>query len=123
MQQRCYNPKCRSYRWYGAKGITVCGEWRESFEAFKDWAESHDYFDTAEIDRDNSEKGYSPDNCQWVTKQENLINRHSLLPTHLEKAVRELAKEQGVPAAIVIRQAVEQYIQSPASRRKRVLAG
>src|SRR5580765_2511625 len=34
MLQRCYNPKVRNYPWYGARGIKVCNEWRNNFEAF-----------------------------------------------------------------------------------------
>lgn len=123
MRQRCYNPNARSYKWYGAKGITICDEWLASFEAFRDWSLVAGYFDAAEIDRKESSESYCPGNCQWVTKAENLINKQALLPVHLERAVRQLADEQGVPAATIIRQAVEAYVASPPLRRKRVKAG
>lgn len=38
MINRCYNPLNQSYKYYGAKGVTVCQEWRESYEAFHNWA-------------------------------------------------------------------------------------
>src|ERR1044072_4383257 len=31
MKARCENPKSKKYKWYGARGITVCERW-ESFE-------------------------------------------------------------------------------------------
>ena len=32
--QRCHNPANSKYKDYGARGITVCERWRDSFEAF-----------------------------------------------------------------------------------------
>ena len=34
MKARCHNPNNRSYKNYGAKGITVCPTWVNSFEQF-----------------------------------------------------------------------------------------
>jgi hypothetical protein len=34
MMYRCHNPKAGNYHRYGAKGITVCDEWRDSPAAF-----------------------------------------------------------------------------------------
>src|SRR5262245_8753845 len=34
MIQRCTNPNNKRWTDYGGRGITVCPEWRESFEAF-----------------------------------------------------------------------------------------
>ena len=34
MLDRCYNPRHESFRYYGARGIKVCDEWRRSFEVF-----------------------------------------------------------------------------------------
>lgn len=51
MRIRCYNPKDKRYERYGGRGITVCDEWRNSFEAFRDWALSNGYSDELTIDR------------------------------------------------------------------------
>ena len=74
MMDRCYNPKTSSYQWYGAKGVTVCDEWKDNPKAFIDWAIANGWQPGLHIDKDIlcDEKGihphvYSPDTCQWVT--------------------------------------------------------
>lgn len=71
MHERCRNPKAHNYQWYGGRGITVCTAWRD-FETFKEWALNHGYSDDLEIDRIKNSKGYSPTNCQWISKPENI---------------------------------------------------
>ena len=43
MKQRCYNKKNPRYSVYGEKGVTVCAEWKNSFEKFQEWSLSHGY--------------------------------------------------------------------------------
>ena len=76
MNRRCKNPNRKDYKWYGARGITVCDEWNQ-YPEFKKWAESHGYADTLTIDRINPDKGYSPTNCKWATIKEQCNNRRS----------------------------------------------
>ncbi|ULF48725.1 hypothetical protein [Bacillus phage BillyBob] len=71
MKQRCHNPKHTSYETYGAKGIEVCLEWRNSPTVFMEWALANGYNDELTIDRVDSTKGYAPDNCRWITLSEN----------------------------------------------------
>lgn len=75
MRSRCYDKKCHAYNRYGGRGITVCEEWRNDFQAFYDWAISHGYSDDLSIDRIDNDKGYSPDNCRWATAKEQNKNR------------------------------------------------
>ena len=71
MKKRCENNKHKFYRYYGGKGITVCQEWAEDFPAFREWSLANGYAGNLTIDRKNSNSGYSPDNCQWITAAEN----------------------------------------------------
>lgn len=75
MKYRCYNSTSSVYEYYGGRGITVCDEWLHSFETFRDWAQSHGYQENLTIDRIDNNKGYSPDNCRWLTLADQQRNR------------------------------------------------
>lgn len=75
IRTRCNNPNNSDYkRWYGSKGIKVCSEWDNSFEAFRDWSLANGYNDNLTIDRIDSNDDYEPNNCRWVTWREQSRN-------------------------------------------------
>lgn len=76
MKQRCYNPKCPMYNYYGGRGITICEEWKNHPEAFVNWALQNGYAEKLTIDRIDNSKGYSPDNCRWVDRKTQSLNRN-----------------------------------------------
>lgn len=78
MKSRCKNPNTKDFRNYGARGITVCKEWADSFEAFMDWAMANGYQDHLTIERKDTDGNYCPENCCWITKAEQSRNRRGL---------------------------------------------
>src|SRR5574337_466778 len=74
MVVRCRDPRARDFERYGGRGIRVCEEW-ESYSRFRDWAISSGYRDDLQIDRVDTERGYNPVNCRWVTCLENNRNK------------------------------------------------
>lgn len=76
MLARCENPHCPGYEGYGGRGITVCDEWH-AFYPFYSWSLLNGYADDLTIDRIDNNKGYSPDNCRWVSQKRNSRNRRN----------------------------------------------
>jgi hypothetical protein len=74
MMQRCYNPKCSSYKNYGQRGISVCGRWH-SFENF--YADMGDKPKGKSLDRRDNNVGYNPENVVWATMHEQAQNRRA----------------------------------------------
>lgn len=73
MMRRCYEPRCRNYRHYGAKGVIVCEEWKNSYQAFLDWALKSGWEQGLQLDKDKIGNSllYSPETCCWLTFEEN----------------------------------------------------
>lgn len=75
MKKRCYNTNEKSYPRYGGKGITICAEWLNDFMSFYNWSMANGYNDSLSIDRIDNLKGYSPDNCRWITMADQAKNK------------------------------------------------
>ena len=55
----------------------MCPEWKDDFKAFHDWAMANGYLEGLTIDRIDNDRGYSPDNCRWVTMAEQNKNKRA----------------------------------------------
>jgi len=87
MIERCDNAGSRSYADYGERGITVCREWRDR-DVFIAWAQSHGWQAGLQIDRRNNDRGYSPDNCRFVTAKANQRNTRRNRPISFDGETR-----------------------------------
>jgi hypothetical protein len=76
MIKRCHDPSDQDYYLYGARGITVCDEWRADFWAFlRDAGRRPSRVHS--IDRIDNSRGYEPGNVRWATATEQSRNRRN----------------------------------------------
>jgi hypothetical protein len=79
MRARCSNPKLKCYHNYGGRGIQVCAEWAESFEAFYRHIGPRPS-PRHSLDRIDNSRGYEPGNVRWaLPMQQNRNSRRNLL--------------------------------------------
>lgn len=81
MKSRCNYNKNENFKYYGGKGIKVCQEWEDSFEAFLKWSMENGYVPGLSIERLDSTKNYEPNNCKWIelSKQQNNTSRSLMI--------------------------------------------
>ena len=98
MGVRCFNKTTDYYHNYGGRGITVCPEWRESFEAFyRDMGPRLSLGHT--IDRIDNDGNYEPGNCRWATRKQQSRNTrqlHILTFNNESHCITEWAKRTGM---------------------------
>lgn len=77
---RCFNKNSHAYKDYGGRGIRVCDEWRgkDGYKIFRDWSISNGYREGLSIDRIDNDGNYEPNNCQWISKSENLAKANRI---------------------------------------------
>lgn len=94
MEIRCYKSEGTSaYKSYQGKGITICKEWRNNISVFHEWAINNGYADNLTIDRKDSNKGYSPENCHWITHSENNNKVHlKMIPSKVNIMIEMRAR-------------------------------
>jgi len=74
MRHRCNSKNGINYASYGGRGISVCKQWDDFRNFYKDMGKRPDGMS---LDRINNDKGYYPENCRWTTKKYQANNRRS----------------------------------------------
>ena len=100
MKQRCSNPNNHKYPLYGARGISVCSRWFESFDNFvSDMGPRPS--SRHSIDRVNNDGNYEPSNCRWATAKEqwenSRQNRHPVEIKGEKITLSEACRRAGLP--------------------------
>ena len=99
MMERCGDPSCERYADYGGRGISVCYEWENDFDAFADWSHENGFAEGLTIDRIDNDGNYEPNNCRWMTRREqNRNKRTNKLVTYkgITKPLVEWCEELGL---------------------------
>lgn len=104
IKNRCYNPRAENYKYYGAKGVIMCDEWKNDFLSFRDWALNNGYDESAKtqvctIDRIDCGKSYSPNNCRianHVTQCNNQTSNRIFTYNETSKSMAEWARVFGI---------------------------
>lgn len=100
MKSRCYNSNTDNFKSYGARGIKVCSEWRNSSMTFIKWAVEHGYKKGLQLDRIDVNGDYEPNNCQWITPKENSRNKTNTSYLNINgetKSIAELCEKYNIP--------------------------
>ena len=99
MKSRCNNSNDHTFCRYGARGITVCREWENSFQLFAQWAYNNGYSELLTIERVDNNGNYEPGNCRWATYKEQSNNtraNHFIECDGKRKTLSQWADEVGI---------------------------
>ena len=118
IKDRCHNKSSKDFPRYGARGIIVCEAWRNDFLAFEKWAIENGYKDGLQLDRIDNDKGYSPENCRWVTGKVNSNNRRNSVRVDFKgekMRVLDVSKITGIPHPMLYKiaargESIDEYV-------------
>lgn len=79
MKARCYNKNHTAYKYYGGRGVRVCGEWKEDHVQFSTWATESDYKIGLSLERKDVNGEYCPANCCWILPGDQNKNKRNSL--------------------------------------------
>lgn len=93
MKARCSNPKEKSYKNYGGRGISICKSWLNDNTKFFTWAMQNGYKEYLTIERIDNNKNYTPSNCTWIPQSMQTANRRVSLGVKKAREIKILLKE------------------------------
>lgn len=122
---RCILRRVKSRESY--KKVGICEEWENDYKAFREWALNNGYDDSLTIDRIDNEKGYTPENCRWVTLKGQANNRKNNVVVKYEGrsfTLSQLAEYVGLSASTIKQRyeagwSVEDIARTPYKGRKK----
>lgn len=134
MKDRCLNPNSKYFFRYGGRGITICDEWKNSYESFRDWSMRNGYNSTlpkynCTIERIDNNLGYSPDNCKWASSKVQSNNRrsnHILTFNNVSHTITEWSDITGIRKDTIRRRicvygwSVEKALTTPTMRKSKI---
>lgn len=130
MRQRCYNSNAGEFKRYGARGISVCDRWANSFDNFI--ADVGVAPKAMWLERNDVNGNYEPGNCRWATPKEQGRNkRNNVLLTAFGKTqclsawIEEIGKAKGIRHSVALGRIklgwkAEDVISLPPDRSRRV---
>lgn len=108
MKQRCFNNKCKSWKYYGGRGVKICDEWVKDFKAFYNWAINNGWQKGLHLDKDILGDGllYSPYTCCFITKSKNSENTRKVRYIDYDgvrMSLANLSKKYKLPRYVIIK--------------------
>ncbi len=104
MKSRCLWKDGPQYEHYGGRGIQVCDEWVNDYQAFAAWARAAGYRPGLSLERIDVNGNYCPENCKWIEWRLQSRNRRDTLYLEINGERRPLwewAELTGVPAKTI----------------------
>lgn len=112
VKNRCYNINEPSYEYYGAKGVSMCDEWRDNPVSFMEWCKNNGWAKGLQIDKDIIAMGlglnpniYSPERCQFVTRDVNMGTTGKTRYIEYNgkrQSLIEWSRELGIPSSTLL---------------------